>query len=116
MKKFVFLLLTAFAFNCWSNVNAAQNPTESSLAPIVVTNHTRGTKSGSNHKFEKDITALSNMGYAETYKLYRDEDGNFCVKGKVNRGEYYCTLEFSDKDGYSHKFVDGTTWYCNIYR
>lgn len=91
---------------------ASQNSGESSLSPVRITNQSRGDNN-SDYKFVKSINAQSRMGTVEKYNLYRDTDDNYCVKRKNSEG--YAKLAIYNRDGWSHTFSDGTTWYCNVY-
>lgn len=111
-KKILSVLATVFIFSGSYVVFASQNSSESSLTPIRVTNISRGEKL-SDYQYVKTIPAQSRMGTVEKYDLYKDVNGNYCVKKK--RGQGYAYLEIYNKEGWSHTFTDGTTYWCNIY-
>ncbi len=112
MKKVVYLLAAAMIAGAGSFVFASQNPSEGELLPVRAVNKSRSDNSG--YKYVKEIKAQSSMGTVERFDLYRDSDDNFCVKSRDNKR--FISLDIYNNDGWSHKFVDGTTWYCNVYR
>lgn len=112
MKKILTILAAALVIGGSYVAYASQTSTNSSATPVRVINHSKGEKS-SDYSYVKPIKAQSSMGTVESFKLYRDSDGNFYVMS--NYGNGYVWLEPYSKNGWSHKFTDNTTWYCNVY-
>lgn len=109
MKRVFYLLAVVLMVGTGSIIISSKATASSE---IRVRNLSR-ENNNSDYSYVKPITCQSRMGTIETYKLYRDADDNFCVKRQY--GEGYASLEIYNSDGWSHKFSDGTTWYCNVY-